>query len=116
MSEPDKTCAVCGRTITWRKAWERSWADVRYCSDACRKRKATAGKYEAEILALLATLPRGESICLAEVAKSLPAATQEALREAARRLVVKGALDIIQNGRVADASTAKGPIHLRQRR
>ena len=38
---PTKTCASCGRTITWRKKWARSWDDVRYCSDACRKRKVT---------------------------------------------------------------------------
>jgi hypothetical protein len=39
---PSKPCAVCGRTMTWRKAWARNWEHVRYCSDACRAQKATA--------------------------------------------------------------------------
>jgi hypothetical protein len=29
---------VCGRPFAWRKKWERNWAEVKYCSDACRKR------------------------------------------------------------------------------
>lgn len=33
---PSKTCPACGRPFTWRKKWERDWANVVYCSDACR--------------------------------------------------------------------------------
>ncbi|MEQ5870451.1 DUF2256 domain-containing protein [Sagittula sp. NFXS13] len=33
---PEKTCATCGRTFTWRKAWVKVWEDVRYCSNRCR--------------------------------------------------------------------------------
>ena len=40
---PMKTCPVCLRQFTWRKKWERTWDDVRYCSDACRHQK----KYES---------------------------------------------------------------------
>lgn len=36
---PGKPCAVCGRTMSWRKAWAKNWESVRYCSDACRARK-----------------------------------------------------------------------------
>jgi hypothetical protein len=36
---PSKPCAACGRPMTWRKAWARNWEQVRYCSDACRKKK-----------------------------------------------------------------------------
>jgi len=36
---PSKLCAVCGRTMTWRKAWAKNWESVRYCSDACRTKK-----------------------------------------------------------------------------
>lgn len=39
---PSKPCAACGRTMTWRKAWARNWDEVRYCSEACRKRKGQA--------------------------------------------------------------------------
>lgn len=33
---PSKPCAVCGRAMSWRKAWARNWAQVKYCSDRCR--------------------------------------------------------------------------------
>ena len=39
---PSKLCAVCGRTMTWRKAWAKNWEEVRYCSDACRRQKSKA--------------------------------------------------------------------------
>jgi hypothetical protein len=34
---PTKTCQACGRPMSWRKAWARTWDEVKYCSDACRK-------------------------------------------------------------------------------
>ena len=34
---PRKGCVVCGREMVWRKAWARSWAEVKHCSDACRR-------------------------------------------------------------------------------
>jgi hypothetical protein len=36
---PSKWCVVCGRTMTWRKAWGKNWELVLYCSDACRAKK-----------------------------------------------------------------------------
>lgn len=41
-SLPRKSCAACGRTMVWRKAWARTWEAVRYCSDACRRNKRPA--------------------------------------------------------------------------
>lgn len=43
---PQKTCAVCGRPFAWRRKWAKVWAEVRYCSDRCRRLrtpKAPAG-------------------------------------------------------------------------
>lgn len=37
---PSKPCAVCARTMSWRRAWAKNWDAVRYCSIACRRRKA----------------------------------------------------------------------------
>jgi hypothetical protein len=37
---PEKTCAACGRPFSWRKKWARDWANVKFCSDACRRRGA----------------------------------------------------------------------------
>jgi hypothetical protein len=39
---PSKPCVVCGRPMSWRKAWAKNWDAVKYCSDACRARKNTA--------------------------------------------------------------------------
>ncbi|MBB6049021.1 DUF2256 domain-containing protein [Armatimonas rosea] len=36
---PTKVCPTCQRAFTWRKKWERDWESVRYCSDACRRKK-----------------------------------------------------------------------------
>jgi len=35
---PTKPCATCGRPMIWRKKWARNWTEVKYCSDACRRR------------------------------------------------------------------------------
>ena len=37
---PSKPCALCGRDMSWRKAWAKNWEQVLYCSDACRKKKS----------------------------------------------------------------------------
>jgi hypothetical protein len=34
---PIKTCAACGLPFTWRKKWAKVWAEVKYCSDRCRR-------------------------------------------------------------------------------
>ena len=118
---PEKPCATCGRRITWRKKWARDWAQVRHCSDRCRAGKATAqdGGLEDALLALLAQRARGATACPSEVARAHGGDDWRALmgpvREAARRLVAAGRLDILQGGRVVDPSTAKGPIRLRLR-
>lgn len=39
---PTKICTTCGRPFTWRKAWEKVWNEVRYCSDRCRREKPKA--------------------------------------------------------------------------
>ncbi|MFM9899599.1 MAG: DUF2256 domain-containing protein [Polaromonas sp.] len=40
---PHKICVTCGREMTWRKSWAKNWADVKYCSDACRRQKSSSG-------------------------------------------------------------------------
>jgi len=36
---PQKVCATCGLTFTWRKKWAKNWEEVKYCSDRCRRHK-----------------------------------------------------------------------------
>ena len=37
-----KPCVHCARPMGWRKAWAKSWDEVKYCSDACRRGKVAA--------------------------------------------------------------------------
>lgn len=41
---PRKICPRCLRPFAWRKKWERCWAEVRYCSAACRKGTPRGGR------------------------------------------------------------------------
>ena len=118
-SVPTKSCASCGRTIEWRKKWARSWDDVRYCSDACRRRKVNDvdTRLEASIRELLAG--RAGTICPSEAARDVGEDDwrdlMEPARRAARRMVAAGEVEITQGGRVVDPSTAKGPIRIRRK-
>lgn len=121
MGREDKICARCGRRITWRKKWERNWESIRYCSAKCRVRRPQAidEKLESTIVELLRTRGRGKTICPSEAARSVSPENwreqMERTREAARRLVAAGKLEITQRGRPVDPSTARGPIRLRLR-
>lgn len=116
---PSKTCASCGREITWRKKWARDWEAVRFCSDGCRRRRPTSTDeaLEAAVRSLLAGRPAGATICPSEAARAVSPdgwrGLMEPARAAARRLVAAGQIEIVQGGRVVDPSTAKGPIRLR---
>ena len=41
---PSKPCAVCGRPMSWRRAWARTWDEVKVCSDACRLQRGRKGR------------------------------------------------------------------------
>ncbi len=118
MPPEPKTCARCGRTMEWRKSWARNWDQVRYCSDACRRRRvsATDAALEQAILDLLDA--RSGTICASEAARAVDAEgwrdLMEPARQAARRLVARDEVEITQGGRVVDPSTAKGPIRIRR--
>lgn len=127
MGQPEpKTCVVCGREIQWRKKWERNWAEVKYCSDACRRRSRsgaaaeTDGALEQAILALLRERGAGKTICPSEAARRVTPGEKEQwlplmepARAAARRLQAAGKVSILQDGRPVDPSHAKGPIRLK---
>jgi hypothetical protein len=117
---PTKPCAVCGRTITWRKKWERDWEQVRYCSDACRRAglSPTDAALQQAVLDLLGQRAAGATICPSEAARQVGGqdwrALMEPARAAARRLVGSGDVEVTQGGHVVDPSTAKGPIRIRR--
>jgi len=125
-SRTPKTCAGCGRTITWREAWERDWDAVRWCSQGCRRRGVTATDtaLEVSLRDLLARRAASATACPSEAARAVAAAAgdgdgwrelMEPARAAARRLVAAGEVEITQGGHVVDPSTARGPIRVRRR-
>lgn len=121
MSDGDsKVCTICGRTITWRRKWAKNWAEVRYCSDACRRARlsSTDRQLERTILDLLDRRARHSTICPSEAARAVGGADWRSLMEparaAARRLVSSGDVTITQGGHVVDPSTAKGPLRIRR--
>ncbi len=36
---PSKICTSCKKEFSWRKKWDKNWAEIKYCSDRCRKNK-----------------------------------------------------------------------------
>ena len=73
------------------------------------------------IIKLLQHRKAGVSICPSEAAKAIVEkdsvnswrSLMETARQAARRLVAQGAIEITKHGRAVEPSTAKGPIRLR---
>lgn len=107
--------------MEWRKKWADCWDEVKFCSGSCRKKKVSSedGGLERAILKLLAKRAKGATICPSEAARSFFGEEHwreemERTRCAARRLMEKGEIEILQNGKVVDPSTAKGPIRLRK--
>jgi hypothetical protein len=123
MNRPPKTCVVCGRDIQWRKKWQRNWHEIKYCSQACRRAGLTDLDIQLEkaILSLLRSRKTGASICPSEAVKSVAEDADEdqwrplmePARRAARRLVHRGEICIMQGGRIVDPSRFKGPIRLK---
>lgn len=115
-----KSCAGCGRTITWRKKWERDWDAVRWCSGGCRRRGHTTqdDALETAIRGLLEARAVTATICPSEAARAVGGEQwrelMEPARAAARRLVATGEVQITQAGSVVDPSTARGPIRVRR--
>ncbi len=106
--------------MEWRKSWARNWDEVRFCSDACRRKKVTATDMALEqaILDLLDARAASATICPSEAARAVDPEgwrdLMEPARQAARRLVAQDRVEITQGGRVVDPSTAKGPIRIRR--
>lgn len=69
------------------------------------------------MLDLLASRAPGATICPSEAARVVaPDAWRglmESTRRAARRLAASGRIEVLQKGRVVDASAVRGPIRLR---
>ena len=74
---------------------------------------------ETTILELLARRAPTSTICPSDAARAVDPddwrPLMEPARQAAQRLVERGAVDITQGGTPVDLATAKGPIRIRRR-
>jgi len=119
MEPAEKRCHTCGRRIEWRARWADQWGQVTRCSAACRSRRP--GPLDRELERVIGSIARErgphKTLCPSEAARAVRPddwrPLMERARRAARRLVARGVLDVLQGGRVVDASTARGPIRLR---
>lgn len=115
-----KLCASCGRRFAWRAKWADDWDEVRFCSQACRRRKVSSldEQLEERITALLQQRPGSSSICPSEVARAVdPDGWRELMeptRRAARRLAAADVVEITQQGRTVDPYDFHGPIRIRR--
>lgn len=118
----EETCRVCGRSLARREKREPDWRDAHYCSERCSRRRLTETDHrlEAAIEHLLAHRGRSATICPSEAARFVdPLAWRsllEATRMAAWRMAADARLEILQDGRLVDPSTAAGTIRLRTKR
>jgi hypothetical protein len=74
-------------------------------------------RLERTILDLLDRRARTSTICPSEAARAVDADgwrdLMEPARQAARRLVDQGTVQVTQGGKVVDPATARGPIRIR---
>jgi hypothetical protein len=107
--------------MEYRAKWAANWDEVKYCSDACRRRGVTTvdRALEGAIRDILSARAASATMCPSEAAKAVGhdewRDLMEPARRAARRLVAAGEVEITQGGHVVDPSTAKGPIRIRRR-
>lgn len=115
----EKLCPACGRRFAWRRKWKACWEQVRYCSDACRRRRTDkrGQRWREVVIDLLRQRRPGTTICPSEAARRLQPDDwrrhMEDVRRAARQLAAEGQLEICQRGQVIDPTTIRGPIRLR---
>lgn len=120
-SLPRRICDRCGRSFSWRRKWARDWANVRYCSNRCRRHGLTDqdAVIEKRILDRLADRTKQPTTCPSEIARAIAPDDWpdqvERVREAARRLVSVGRIEMLQDGRPVDPDRARGPLRLRLR-
>ncbi|MEF2976686.1 DUF3253 domain-containing protein [Subtercola sp. YIM 133946] len=83
---------------------------------------ATERQLEEGIRSLLASRESTASICPSDVARAVTSneaewrALMEPVRQAARRMMAAGEVEITQGGRVVDPTSLKGPIRIRRAR
>ncbi|HKJ17926.1 MAG TPA: DUF2256 and DUF3253 domain-containing protein [Xanthomonadales bacterium] len=113
-----KTCARCGRVMTWRRKWAHQWEQIRYCSKRCSRARLrqTDHLLEKAIFSLLCS--RSGTICPSEAARVVAPENWRDLMEparcAGRRMAARGEVVFKQSGKTVDPSEFKGLVRLDQ--
>jgi hypothetical protein len=103
--------------MEWRKAWEKNWDSIRYCSDSCRRDKfdKKSTNVRETILAMTKTAGKSKPVPATDVAQSLwPLEWEtrlEEVRRVARLLHHEKLITILQNGKPITDLNFKGPVH-----
>ena len=114
-SDQTKICSSCGRTITYRKKWEKNWPEVKFCSDECRRNK-NKFDFRESILALLKERGAQKTICPSELLpleQKQDKLMMEHVRRSARLLASENKIEITQSGKAVDPTSFNGPIRLK---
>lgn len=118
---PRRLCDRRGRSFSWRRKWARDWANVRYCSNRCRRHGLTDhdAVIEERILDRFADRTKQPTTYQGEIARAIPPEDWpnqvERVREAGRRLVSAGRIEMLQDGRPVDLDRARRTLCLRLR-
>lgn len=98
--------------MEWRKAWEKNWESIRYCSASCRRVKLDkrGAKLREEILGKVSQLRPHEFIA----EENIPHDNREEVRSVARLLYIEGLIGLTQSGKPIKDTNFKGPIEFRK--
>ncbi len=105
--------------MEWRKAWEKNWDSMRYCSDSCRRHKLDKNSIHIREAILLLTKKSAPSrpVTQEDIVKYLwpheGMTRLEEVRRIARILHSEKLITIIQNGRPISDLNFKGPVQFR---
>lgn len=115
LPKENKICQACGREMEYRKKWEKSWDEVKYCSKACQRLKVPE-KFMQDILEFLSLRDPASSICPSDILKPEDKKNKdkmERVRSAGRLLAYEGKISITQKGKEVDPQNFKGPIRFK---
>jgi hypothetical protein len=105
--------------MQWRKAWEKNWDFMRYCSDSCRRHKLDKNSLHIREAILFLTKKSGPSkpVTQEDIVKYLwpdeGMTRLEEVRRIARILHYEKLITIIQNGTPISDLNFKGPVQFR---
>ena len=113
-------CTVCGKSYGWDKKRERDWRQLRYCSTECAERRLSSIDYRLEerLIYLLDEAKAEEPVTALLAAMAVDPdgwrSLENASINAARRLAVRGKVELVRDGQVIDPDAAGSSEEVRR--